>query len=78
MAVDDEFGRIAGQHSRVMASKIKMGSLHSVLIFRHHEPTAWSTEQFLDWMDTAARWSAQTPDKKKKKKKKRGRRKRRL
>ncbi len=38
------------------ANTFKYDSLHTLVMFRHHDPLVWTKPQFLDLMHTATKW----------------------
>ncbi len=56
MTSEDTFGRIKGKHCITSANLAKYDALHSLIIFKKHNPLEFSEELIKDYFSVASKW----------------------
>ncbi len=54
---EDLFGRIRGKYSITASNIAKYDGLHSMVIFKDHNPLGFSRAEIIDYLDTGWRWA---------------------
>lgn len=54
---EDLFGRVKGKYSVTASNIAKYDGLHSMVIFKDHNPLEFSKKEIIDYLDTGWRWA---------------------
>lgn len=52
----DSFGYLESNHSVIVSNTFKIDKYHGMILMRHHNPSQFTLEQFLDAMNLASKW----------------------
>lgn len=60
LTAQDSFGILESEHAAIVSNTFKIEKYHGMILLKHHNPSVFSLEQFLDAMHLAAKWYRKT------------------